>query len=266
MTLKVVVGRDQGMTLQIEWLGSPNKESGRRGLRVDAIVVHIMDGTLAGTDAWFANPASDVSAHYGIGTGGQIHQYVAESDTAWHAGRRSRPTWRLIRPTPNPNFYTIGIEHEGRADTPWSEAMLAAGTQLAAEICNRWSIPVDRDHLIGHREIYALKSCPGSWVKLDDWVRRVRRAVLAPATYNFVSQVGVVVTRSPLNLRQGAPTTLAPVVATAQLGATLSFVGWTSNGLTVNGNAHWYRTEADLYFWAGATRQPVPGVKPVGRG
>jgi N-acetylmuramoyl-L-alanine amidase len=248
------------MTLLIEWIGSPNKESGRRGFRPEAIVVHIMDGTLVGTDTWFANPGSKVSAHYGVGTNGQIHQYVAESDTAWHAGRRSQPTWRLIKPDPNPNFYTIGIEHEGRADTPWSDAMLASGTQLAAEICNRWSIPVDRDHLIGHREIYGRKTCPGSWVDLDDWVRRARQDVLAPATYNFVSQAGAVVTRSPLNLRQGAPTTVAPVVATAQRGATLSFVGWTSNGLTVNGNAHWYRTDADLYFWAGATTVPVPGV------
>jgi hypothetical protein len=42
--------------------------------------------------------------------------------------------------------------------------------------------------------------------------------------------------------------------------ATLSFVGWTSNGLTVSGNAHWYRTDADLYFWAGATTVPVPAM------
>jgi len=35
---------------------------------------------------------------------------------AWHAGRRYNPTWRLIKDTPNPNFYTIGIEHEGEAE------------------------------------------------------------------------------------------------------------------------------------------------------
>lgn len=246
------------------WLGSPNKETGRRGLRPEAIVVHIMDGTLAGTDAWFANPAYQVSAHYGIGSAGQIHQYVAESDTAWHAGRRSQPTWRLIKPSPNPNFYTIGIEHEGRADTPWSDAMLGASTMLAATLCNRWSIAVDRDHLIGHREINARKTCPGTWLNLDDWVRRVRQNVLDPATYNFVSQQGTVTALSPLNLRQGAPTTLAPVQSTARRGDTLAFVGWTSNGLTVNGNAHWYKTEANLYFWAGATMASLPGVIPVG--
>jgi len=248
------------MTVQVVWLGTANKETGRRGFHPEAVVVHIMDGTLAGTDAWFANPASQVSAHYGIGMAGQIHQYVAESDTAWHAGRRSQPTWRLIKPDVNPNLYTIGIEHEGRADTPWSEAMLAAGTGLAAAVCNRWSIRVDRNHLIGHREIYARKTCPGSWIDLDAWVDRVRQAVLDPATYNFVAQPGTVRTRTDLNLRRGAPTIEAPVERTAKAGETLAYVGWTSNGLTVNANPHWYKTNNVLYFWSGATTQPVPGV------
>ena len=248
------------MTLTIEWLGSPNKETGRRGYRPEAIVVHIMDGTLVGTDAWFAKRASQVSAHYGIGMGGEIHQYVAESNTAWHAGRRFQPSWRLIKPDVNPNFYTIGIEHEGQDATPWSEAMLAASTTLAAAICNRWSIHVDRAHLIGHREIYKLKTCPGSWIDLKAWVERVRQTVLNPASYNFVAAAGTVQTRTDLNLRQGAPTTEAPVGRTAHAGETLGYTGWTSNGLTVNANAHWYQTGDGRYFWAGATTRPVPGI------
>jgi N-acetylmuramoyl-L-alanine amidase len=248
------------MTLPIDWLGSPNRERGRRGYRPEVVVVHIMDGTLIGTDAWFANPQSQVSAHYGVGTGGQIHQYVGESDTAWHAGRRYRSSWRLIKPGVNPNLYTIGIEHEGLVDTPWSDTMLSASTQLGAAICNRWSIPVDRDHLIGHREVYARKTCPGSWIDLQRWTERVREIVLDPTFYTFVLQPGTVHTRVNLNLRRGAPSTLAPVTTTAPKGNALSYVGWTSNGLTVNGNAHWYKTGTGQWFWAGATTQPVPGV------
>jgi len=248
------------MTLQVEWLGSPNKEKGRRGYRPEVIVVHVMEGTLAGTDAWFADRASAVSAHYGIGTGGLIHQYVAEVDTAWHVGRRYRPTWRLIKPAVNPNLYTIGIEHEGEADTPWSDTMIGAGTVLAAAICNRWSIGPDRDHLIGHREIYARKTCPGSWIDLDTWTHRVLEAVLDAGSYNLVAQSGNVRTLANLNLRRGAPTTSAPVAATAAKGDTLAYVGWTSNGLTVNGNAHWYQVGNGEWFWAGATTRPVPGI------
>jgi len=246
------------MSVQTVWLGSPNKERGRGGYRAEAIVVHIMDGTLVGTDRWFADPASRVSAHYGVGAGGEVHHYVAEGDTAWHAGRRYLPTWRAIKPDVNPNLYTIGIEHEGKADTPWSDAMLATSTQLAAEICNRWSIAPDREHLVGHREIYARKTCPGTWIDLDRWAAQVREATLAPSSYNFVAQEGATVARVDVNLRRGAPTTAAPIERTAAQGEALSYVGWTSNGLSVNGNAHWYRTEDELYFWAGATTQPVP--------
>jgi N-acetyl-anhydromuramyl-L-alanine amidase AmpD len=61
---------------------SPNFWVGRKGYRPEAIVIHIMDGTLIGTDSWFANHTSQVSAHYGIGKNGEIHQYVQENDTA----------------------------------------------------------------------------------------------------------------------------------------------------------------------------------------
>lgn len=77
----------------IIWKGSPNFIRGRGGYRPEAVVIHIMAGTLVGTDAHFANPASQVSAHYGIGKQGQIHQYVKEEDTAFHVGTVDRLTW-----------------------------------------------------------------------------------------------------------------------------------------------------------------------------
>jgi len=89
------------------------------GLRPAAIVIHISEGTLSSADAWFNNEAANVSAHYCVGRVGEIHQYVSEEDTAYHAGSPVNPTWRLLRPCVNPNFYTIGIEHEGRAQDPW---------------------------------------------------------------------------------------------------------------------------------------------------
>lgn len=50
------------MALNIKWIGSPHKTKGRSGFRPEAVVVHIMEGTLAGTDSWFKKPASKVSA------------------------------------------------------------------------------------------------------------------------------------------------------------------------------------------------------------
>ena len=142
---------------------SPNFWIGRKGYRPEAIVIHIMDGTLVGTDSWFANTTSQVSAHYGIGKNGEVHQYVQESDAAWHAGRVDVPVWKLIKPSINPNLYTIGIEHEGKPDDVWTDAIKQSSATLIREICQRWQIPINRDHVVGHFEIFSKKpNCPAT--------------------------------------------------------------------------------------------------------
>ena len=52
----------------------------------------------------------------------------------------------------------------------------------------------------------------------------------------------------------------ADAMEAAPQNALLEYVGWTSNGMSVNGNPHWYRDEAGNYFWAGATTRPIPGI------
>jgi N-acetylmuramoyl-L-alanine amidase len=148
---------------------SPNFWAGRRGYKPEGVVIHIMDGTLSGTDSWFANPASQVSAHYGVGRTGEVHQYVKEEDAAWHAGRVDLPVWALIKPNINPNLYTIGIEHEGKPDDVWTDAMKQASAALIREICQRWQIPIDRAHIVGHFEIFSKKpNCPARDKKIID--------------------------------------------------------------------------------------------------
>jgi len=148
---------------------SPNFWTGRKGYRAEGVVVHIMDGTLVGTDSWFANPASLVSSHYGIGRTGEVHQYVKEEDTAWHAGRVDAPVWKLVKPNINPNLYTIGIEHEGKPDDVWTDVMKQSSGELIREICQRWQIPIDRNHIVGHFEIFSKKpNCPARDKKIID--------------------------------------------------------------------------------------------------
>ncbi len=160
---------------------SPNFSIGRRRYVPQAIVIHIMEGTLAGADSWFSNPKSKVSAHYGIGINGEIHRYVKESDTAWHAGRVHDPLWPLIKRDAasdgyiNPNYYTIGIEHEGFKDSEWTDSMYKSSAELIADIASRWHIPIDREHIIGHREIYSIKSCPGSRVSIERLIEIARQ-------------------------------------------------------------------------------------------
>lgn len=143
---------------------SPNFTVGRGAQKPELIVLHIMAGTLIGTDDWFSQPVSQVSAHYGIGHAGEIHQYVQEKDTAWHAGSVSSPSFKLYKQGVNPNSYTIGIEHEGNdLSVDGTPTQKAASATLIKDICTRLNIPIDRDHIIGHYQVYALKpNCPAT--------------------------------------------------------------------------------------------------------
>lgn len=76
------------------------------------IILHIMDGTLSGTDAWFHNPHAQASSHFGVGRGGKVIQWVDEMDTAW------------TEASGNP-FY-LSIECEGKGGDSLSPAQLNA--------------------------------------------------------------------------------------------------------------------------------------------
>lgn len=150
--------------MQALWVGcaATNYRRGRPyGFQPEAIVIHIMDGSFAAGESVFADATTQKSAHYGISKEGVVHQYVHESDTAFHAGIVVEPTWDLLKPGVNPNFYTVGIEHEGLAADVWTDAQLEASSSLVGEIAERWGILLDAEHVIRHHQIRATKTCPG---------------------------------------------------------------------------------------------------------
>jgi N-acetyl-anhydromuramyl-L-alanine amidase AmpD len=129
------------------------------------VVLHTTVGSFAGTVAWFADPASRVSAHYLVGLDGRVGWFVDEEDTARHAGRVHDPVAPFLEPGADPNLITIGIEFEDGGDPHGCErpdAQYVIGSELLWAITERWSIPLDRAHVVGHREVYALKTCPGN--------------------------------------------------------------------------------------------------------
>ena len=170
------------MTIKFKGCHPTNFRKGRSGYKPEVIVIHIMDGTLYGTDSHFMtqrpNPSS---AHYGIGCEWDdraspnwpvaVHQYVNDEDTAFHAGWIKKPTWQHFRKrligniqtNINPNYYTIGIECQGKPEDIWKEKMYITLADLVAIEANAWQIPIDRDHIIGHREIDMVNkpNCPG---------------------------------------------------------------------------------------------------------
>ena len=98
---------------EIEWIGSPNYWPGHGGFAIRAIVLHTMAGALTSCDSWFKNTSAQVSAHFGIGLNGEIHQYVTLSDSAWANGiLEPGNTWPLA--SGSPNYQTVSIETEDR--------------------------------------------------------------------------------------------------------------------------------------------------------
>lgn len=249
--------------MNIKDIPSPNYTKGRKSYRPEAIVIHIMEGSLSGTDDWFTNIKSNVSAHYGIGKEGSVHRYVQEEDTAWHAGRIHAPTCTLLKPKGNqyvnPNYYTIGIEHEGFGNSEWTDAMYLSSSSLIRDICKRWNIPIDRQHIIGHHEIYSLKTCPGSKVSLAKLIAMAANttdmAILSftPSAIVKIPLAGKAVTTAQLNIRTTPCTNLPPRVS-VPAGVPLSFAGFTNDGETVKGINKWYYNEEGNWFWSGAVK------------
>ncbi|MEO3756021.1 peptidoglycan-binding protein [Streptomyces sp. B6B3] len=120
---------------------SANYSSGR-SQAISAVVIHVTQGSYAGTISWFQNPDSEVSAHYVVrSSDGEVTQMVRDADTAWHA--RSG------------NAYSVGIEHEGWVDDPawFTDAMYRSSAALTAHLADEYGIPKDREHIVGHSEV-----------------------------------------------------------------------------------------------------------------
>lgn len=154
--------------MTIRWVGcSPsNYTVGRSISPLDKIIIHWIVGTQSSCDATFADGRRQASAHYSVGQS-EIHQYVKEEDTAWHAGN-----WSV-------NQTSIGIEHEGGPTIPITEAVYKQSAELVADICKRHSIPCDRDHIKKHKEVSdRVTECCGT---LDiDRIVRDANAILNP--------------------------------------------------------------------------------------
>lgn len=160
----------------VTWLGSPNFHPDLDRM-VFCIVDHVMQGTLAGTDAWFAQSISQVSSHFGVGKNGEIHQYVREEDQAWHAGVIYLPTARVVKSLAgvNPNRYTIGIEHEGLSGEELTPAQFQATLALHQYLLTKYRIPPSSDRIVRHSTIDALHvGCPGPGFPMDYLIQTLK--------------------------------------------------------------------------------------------
>jgi N-acetyl-anhydromuramyl-L-alanine amidase AmpD len=114
-------------------------------MQIKYIVIHDTEGSYDSAIAHFQDTTSKVSAHYVIrSSDGAVTQMVPTKDVAWHAG-----DWYV-------NMHSIGIEHEGFASTGstwYTEAMYKSSAQLVRYLAKKYSIPLDRQHILGHDNI-----------------------------------------------------------------------------------------------------------------
>lgn len=113
------------------------------------VVIHDMEGYYLSTISYFQRETTQASAHYcvngktdyvGDAPPGEITQMVEERFWAWHVS-----CW---------NRYMLGIEHEGFANNPawYTEEQYQASADLTRYLCDKYSIPKDRNHIIAHGE------------------------------------------------------------------------------------------------------------------
>lgn len=180
---------------------------------ISTIVVHVTQGSYAGTISWFKNPDSNVTTHYVIrSSDGQVTQMVREKDIAWHAR--------------NANATSVGIEHEGFVDQPswFTDAMYRSSAALVRNIADRRGIPKDRAHIVGHSEVPGNDHTdPGVNWNWTYYMQLVRGG--NPPAYNFTTY------GSGVNVRADARLTAA--VVTTLPGPTQVFVVCQKRGDTV---------------------------------
>lgn len=262
MLTYVQVCYDNYMPVSINFVGcaSDNYMVGRDGHPIKQITIHWMDGTLAGTDSWFHNPSSKVSAHYGIADK-IVHQYVKDTDTSYGAGN-----WGV-------NLETINIEHEGSPTHPITEETYQTSAHLIAELCQKYAIPCDRDHIRKHSEVSLHPTaCPGT-LDIDKLVQLAYNILNLPIPAPEPVQTSSIpqqptdglmtlkVTVSALRVRK-EPNTSS--VCTGELQSNQLVI---ANGITagemVAGNATWYKLTSGLFVWGGGVEVVNPSNRTL---
>lgn len=145
-------------TLACEWIPAPYEQYGATpaqygnhdvanrptDLDIDYIVIHNTEATYATTLKLVQDPTY-VSWNYTIrSSDGHVAQHLDAKDVGFHAGN-----WYI-------NMHSIGIEHEGFAAqgaTWYTEAMYESSAKLVSHLAAKYSIKLDRAHIIGHDQV-----------------------------------------------------------------------------------------------------------------
>ncbi len=161
-------------TVVIHNISLPPRQFG--GCHIDELFTNCLD---PGAHPYFAEICHlEVSAHVLIDRIGEITQYVAFDQRAWHAGRSSFAGREKF------NDFSIGIELEGADDVPFEAVQYLALAKLIAVLGGAYPGLLDaRDNVVGESRVVGhstiapgRKTDPGplfDWQKMTQLIRFV---------------------------------------------------------------------------------------------
>lgn len=170
---------------------------------VRGVVVHIMAGTLAGTDSWFRNSKAKASSHFGTGRSGALYQWVDTADRAW-AQADGNTSW-------------LSVENEGEGGDVLTDAQLDRNAEVLAWAHQTKGVPLQVTHspsgyglgyhAMGGSAWGGHTSCPGSKIvaQLAEIVARAKKIVGGAPTGADTYTVKAGETLSGIGAKVGVP-------------------------------------------------------------
>lgn len=125
------------------------------------------------TPRWFQNPVSKGSTHYYIsGPEGNLYQCVEERCFAFANGLIGKPWPSWANQNTSLNWQTLSVEIEGFAASIHNTLTRHGGqwkrlVSLLKDGCDKYDIPQDREHIIGHYQVSNERSDPGLYFPWD---------------------------------------------------------------------------------------------------
>lgn len=130
-------------------------------VEVRGLVLHIQQGTEAGSEAWFKNPASQASSHFLNPKVGGLRQLVDTKDRAWAEA--------------DGNAHWVSIENEGFVPAALTASQVENAAQLLAWLHKTYQVPLQSTddpngkglgwHGMGGAAWGGHTGCPGDAIK-----------------------------------------------------------------------------------------------------
>ncbi|MEU1443264.1 peptidoglycan-binding protein [Streptomyces mirabilis] len=140
-------------------------------VEVRGLVLHIQQGTEAGSEAWFKNPTAQASSHFLNPKTGGLRQLVDTKDRAWAEAAG--------------NSHWVSVENEGFVPTALTASQVENCAQLLAWLHKTYSVPLQSTddptgkglgwHGMGGAAWGGHTGCPGDAIKAQ------RGAIIARA-------------------------------------------------------------------------------------